>query len=276
MKMSELTTIGRSFDPSYPTNRAIAIVTILVMVGGALFQLVSGEGWGEGVLWGANAGLSVLLTWVLCRELDPDHALSAFVAVGLALVGLFLWGVPRLAVIFWLIVVMRLVNRTTGAPAGLLDSLGVLGLGSWLSLQGNWGYGIITAAAFLLDSQLPRRARRQLIPAALAVTATVTSAIVGRNVPWDGPASVVGGLTGLAVSVLFLPVLLSARRLESVGDRSQEPLEPIRVQAAQVLALLTAVEAAILGGTAAISLLLPLWAAVVGALLYCFYLAVKP
>jgi hypothetical protein len=87
---------------------------------------------------------------------------------------------------------------------------------------------------------------------------------------------VVGGLTGLAVSVLFLPVLLSARRLESVGDRSQEPLEPIRVQAAQVLALLTAVEAAILGGTAAISLLLPLWAAVVGALLYCFYLAVKP
>ncbi|MGD8968241.1 MAG: hypothetical protein PVI07_12095, partial [Anaerolineae bacterium] len=142
MKISDVTSINRAIDFNYPSNRAIAIVTILVVVGGAFSELLSGGGWGESILWGVNAGLSVFLTWALCRELDPDHALSAFVAVGLALVGLVLWGLPRLAVILWMIMVMRIVNRTTGLAAGLLDSLAVLGLGSWLSLEGNWGYGV--------------------------------------------------------------------------------------------------------------------------------------
>ena len=83
-----LTTVGRAIDLSYPTNRAIAIVTGVVMVGGTLSQLLSEGGWGQSLVSGANAGLSVFLTWALCRELDPDHAVSAFVAVGLALIGL--------------------------------------------------------------------------------------------------------------------------------------------------------------------------------------------
>jgi hypothetical protein len=84
----------------------------------------------------------VFLAWVLCRELDPDHDLSAFVAVGLALGGLFLWGLTRLVVLLWLILILRVVNRTMGLPAGILDSLAVLGLGIWLSFGGNWGYGV--------------------------------------------------------------------------------------------------------------------------------------
>jgi hypothetical protein len=87
---------------------------------------------------------------------------------------------------------------------------------------------------------------------------------------------VLGGLIGLALSALFLPVMLSARHVESVGDRSQEPLKPIRVQAAQVLALLTAVETITLGGTATLGTLVPLWAALLGASIYWLYLVVKP
>ncbi|MGD8969512.1 MAG: hypothetical protein PVI07_18560 [Anaerolineae bacterium] len=275
MNVSDIISLHRPLDFDYVTNRAIAIVTIVVMAGGAVFQFLSGGGWGESTLWGARAGLSVFLTWALCRELDPDHAFSAFVAAGLALAGLFFWGPPRLGVILWLIAVMRVVNRTTGAPAGLLDSLGVLGLGSWLSLRVNWGYGVITALAFLLDSQLPQRARRQLVPAFLGVIATGIAAIVGRKLAWEGPPSVVGGLIGLALSALFLPVVLSARHLTSVGDRSQQRLEPNRVQAAQILALLTGVETAILGGMDAIGALVPLWAAVLGASITWLYLVVR-
>jgi hypothetical protein len=275
MKLSDMTSISRSIDLDYPSNRAIAIVTILVVVGGALSQFLSGGGWGESILWSANGGVSIFLTWALCRELDPDHAVSAFVAAGLALLGLVFWGLPRLAAILWLIMVVRVVNRTTGLAAGLLDSLAVLGLGSWLSLEGNWGYGVINALAFLLDSQLPPRARRQLILAVLAVTVTLAIALVGDEPPWEGRPSLLGGLIGLALSVLFLPVILTARHLESVGDRSQQPLEATRVQAAQMLALLTGVETLIVGGTAAIGALLPLWAAVLGASIFWLYLVVK-
>jgi hypothetical protein len=275
MKMSDLTSIGRTIDFDYPSNRAIAIVTFIVTVGGALLQFLSGGRWGESILWGVNAGVGIFLTWALCRELDPDHALSAFVAAGLALLGLGFCGLPRLTVILWLVMVMRVVNRTTGLAAGLLDSLAVLGLGSWLSLQENWSYGAINALAFLLDSRLPRRVPRQLIFAVLALMATLTIALVGVERLWEGPPSVLGGLIGLALSALFLPVILTARDLESVGDRSQEPLEPTRVRAAQLLALLTGVEIFIEEGAAAVGALAPLWAAVLGASMYWLYLVVK-
>jgi hypothetical protein len=137
-----LTTVGRLIDLRYPTNRAIAIVSFLITPGTALLQRPSGVTWVQNALWGAQAGLSVFLAWVLCRELDPDHDLSAFVAVGLALGGLFLWRLPRLAVLLWLILVLRVINRTSGLTAGILDSLTTLGLGIWLSFGGNWGYGV--------------------------------------------------------------------------------------------------------------------------------------
>jgi hypothetical protein len=80
----------------------------------------------------------------------------------------------------------------------------------------------------------------------------------------------------VALSAACVPVILSTRTLESVGDRSQEPLEPARVQAAQVLALMTGVEAGFAGGAAAIGALLPLWAAALGASITWLYTTLRP
>lgn len=276
MKASGLTTIGRPVDLDYPTNRAIAIASLLVMFGAALLQRFSGVTWVQSAFWGAQAGLAVFLAWALCRELDPDHHLSAFVAAALALGGLCLWGLPRFAVLFWLMLVVRVVNRTTGLPAGILDSLGVLGLGLWLSLQGNWGYGVITALAFLLDSRLPIPAPRQLVFAILGAVGTVATAILGGDLPWDGAPSVRGGLIAAAVAASFLPVTWESRSVTSVGDQTGKALEPVRVQAAQAVALLVGVETAVLGGIPALGALMPLWAAILGASLYWVYRSLKP
>jgi hypothetical protein len=276
MNRATLTTVGRSIDLSYPTNRAIALVSLVVMVGAALLRRLSGASWIQSALWSAQAGLSVFLAWALCRELDLDHDLSAFVAVGLALGGLFLWGLPRLSVVLWLMLVVRVVNRTMGLPAGILDSLGVLGLGIWFSLEGNWAYGVVTVAAFLLDSQLPTRAPRQLVFAILGVLGTATAAILGGALPGDGELSVLGGLIALAASVSFVPVIVESRDITSVGDETGRPLEPIRVQAAQVLTLIVGLETALLGGIPAFGSLMPLWAAVLGASFYWLYRTLIP
>ncbi len=275
MNTSVITTIGRPIDLNYPTNRAVAILSSLVLVGATLLQRVSGLPWIQSALWGAQAALSVFLAWALCRELDPDHAMSAFVAFALALGGLCLWGLPSLAVLFWIILIVRVVNRTVGLPAGILDSLAVLALGLWLSVQGNWGYGLITALAFLLDAQLPIRAPRQVVFAILGVLGTVITAILEGAVPSDGAPSLWGGLIALGASALFLPVMVESRRISTQGDRTGEPLEPIRVQAAQALALLVGMETAVLGGVGAVGSLMPLWAAVLGASLTWLYRALK-
>lgn len=276
MNRSTLTTVGRPVDLSYPTNRAIAVVSLVVTVGAAILQRLSGASWIQSALWGAQAGLSVFLAWAFCRELDPDHALAAFVAAGLGLGGLFLWGLPNFTVLLWLILILRLINRTMGLPAGMLDSLTVLGLGIWLSLQGNWAYGVVTAVAFLLDSQLPIRAPRQLVFAVLGVLGTTTAAVLAEALPWDGGLSLLGALVALAALSAFVPVIMESQDITSVGDQTGKPLEPVRVQAAQVLVLLVGLETAFLGGIPALGSLMPLWAAVLGASLCWFYRTLQP
>lgn len=96
------TSINRPIDPKYPTNRAIALFALIVMIVGGIFQLLTGTGWLLGGFWGLGAGITVFFVWAICRELDPDHDLSAFVAASLALLGLFFWELPGLLELLWL------------------------------------------------------------------------------------------------------------------------------------------------------------------------------
>jgi len=264
VKWTDISSVGRAIDPAYATNRAIAVVSLVVMTGGLLCQRLSGAPWLASAMWGAQAGLTVFLAWALCRELDPDHPAAAFLAAGLALVAVLAWTLPKLSVILWFLILVRVINRTAGLPAGVLDTLGLVGLAGWLSLSGNLGYGLITSIALFLDSQLPDPARRQLPFALLSATVMVVVAILGSGSLWEAP-SLMGGLVALGLSVVFLPVILAARSVDAVGDRTGDRLAPARVRAAQVLALFTGVETAFFEGPSALVTLAPLWASVLGA-----------
>jgi hypothetical protein len=272
MRISDMTAIGRPIDLNYPTNRAIAALTIVVIVGGTIFRLLAGVEWIQSALWGIAAGFAVFLTWALGRELDPDHDLSAFVAAGLSLIGLLVFNPPNLSVLFWVLVLVRIVNHTVGLPARILDSLLLLGLGSWLALQGNWIYGLMTALAFFLDSQLSPPHRRHLLFAGIALLATVILFSFNGSVLGEGKLSLPALLAVSATSVLFVPVMMASRQLRTVSDQTSEPLNPKRVQAAQVIALLTGIQVALWDGDSGLVSLMPLWAAVLGASLYRLFI----
>ena len=281
MKITRISSIGRPIDVNYPTNRAILIWTLVVAVAGATVQVLAGEGWVSGGLWGVNAGLAVFLAWAMCRELDPDHPLSAFVAASLATAGLLpavgrvSYPPPQLLVILWLLVAVRVVNRTTGLPATVLDSLGLLGLGTWLSYQGNWGYGALTVIALLLDGQLPDSQRRQRVFAGIEAVVVAVIALLG-DTPWgNGGTAVWPGLLAVGISALFAPVLIAARSVEGVGDETGQRLSGVRVQAGQGIALLAGIQAALWSGEAGLVAMLPLWAAVVGASIYWLFSKAK-
>jgi hypothetical protein len=274
MKISKIASVARPIDPSYPTNRAIVALVIVVVVGAAVLHLVTGKGWPQSGLRSIGAGMAVFFAWALCRELDPDHDLSAFVATGLALVGLFFWDLPNLGALLWVLLVVRIVNRTAGLPATVLDSLAVLGLGGWLSVQGNWGYGVITTTALFLDSQLVPRNRRQILFAGLGVAITIVAAVMNGAIWGEGDVSPLAGLIGLGISVVFVPVVVGAGRVESVGDETGEVLRPVRVQMGQGLALLAGVAVAFWGGEVGLVSMLPLWAAALGGSIYWLVMAI--
>ncbi|BAC89758.1 hypothetical protein [Gloeobacter violaceus] len=267
MKLSDLTAIGRPVDPSYPTNRTIALIAGITAVGGSVIQLFLGAPWLQSALWGFTAGISVFLAWAIARELDPDRDLSAFVAAGLAIVGTGIWGLPNLGILLWLMLVVRVVNRTTGLSVKWSDSLAVLALGGWLAFQGNWAYAALTAVALWLDSRLPPANRPQVVFAGLGVVLTLVVLAWGEAAPAAGVSFAAGALA-VGLAAVFLPVGIGSGRLVSVGDEDGEALVPIRVQAAQALALSVGIETALWGGAAGLSALTPFWAAVVGTAAY--------
>jgi hypothetical protein len=269
VKLSDVTALGRTpIDPRYPTNIAIAVLALGVTIAGTVIRLLSGGALLESALWGIGAGFVLFLTWALGRELDPDHDLSAFVGVGLALVALLLPDTPSLLVVLWLLLVLRLVSRTVGLPAKPLDSLAVLGLGAWLTWQGYWMVGLLTAIAFLLDGLLSPPLRYHLFASGLTLAATVILSIFHEDVAMISGPTMPVVLSSLVMAGLFLIVIATSRQLKAVGDASGEPLNPRRVQAAQVLALLTALLFAWWAGASGVEALLPLWAAMIGVSLY--------
>ena len=269
MKLNDFTALARTpIDLSYPTNRAIAVLTTVVAIAGAILHLLRGTTPLESVLWGIAAGLAVFLTWALGRELDPDHDLSAFVGAGLVLIALLLVDAPSLLLILWLLSVLRTVNRTVGLPAKPLDSLWVLGLSAWLTWQGYWMVGLVTAVAFLLDGLLPPPLRRQLLASGLAFLATVILSIFHGGMAMESGPTMLVVVFSIVVAGLFLPVIAITREVEAVGDATGEVLNPRRVQAAQVVALLTAILFAWWAGASGLITLLPLWAAMIGVGLY--------
>jgi hypothetical protein len=70
------------------------------------------------------------------------------------------------------------------------------------------------------------------------------------------------------VTILFAPLIATYRRVEARGDYSGETLEPTRVRAAQVTALISALLVGLLTGLSGVASLLPLWSAFLGVALF--------
>jgi hypothetical protein len=269
MKLTDITTLGRTpIDPSYATNRAIAALALVATIAGAILRLLSGAALLESVWWGIGVGFVAFLTWALGRELDPDHDLSAFVGVGLVLVGLLFLDTPSMLLILWLLLVLRLVNRTVGLPARPLDSLTVLGLGAWLTWQGYWMVGLTTAAAFLLNGLLSPPLRVHLFASGLTFVATVVLSLYTGYAAMESSVTMPVLVSSVVMAALFLAVIATSCEVQAVGDATGKPLDPRRVQAAQSLGLLTALLFTWWAGVSGVVALLPLWSAMAGVGLY--------
>lgn len=266
--INDFTAIARPVDPSFPTNRAIAILTAIVLTGSAALQFLAGSGFLQSLTWGISVAFSFFLAWALGRELDPDHDLSAFAAAGLTLVGTLIFDLPNIMTLFWILLLMRLLNRTVGLPAGVLDSLSILGLAAWLTIQGGWVYGLVTTAAFLLDSLLSSAQKRHLLFAAFAFMITIVSLGLNSSSFWAVNLFRAATLVIVGSSFLFLVVPLTTRELKSVGDRTGQLLRPERVQVAQLLFLLASILIVLHAGDSGLVSTLPLWAAILAVSVY--------
>lgn len=267
MKAGRLSSLTRSIDLNYPTNRVIVIITLLFLLGITGLQLFIGRYISSAFYSGLKAGASVFFAWAFARELDPDNEFSAFFAAFLGCTGFLFFPSPFLLALFLELLLIRIVNRSTGMPSKTSDSLAVLLLSGWISLHGNWIFGLLTSLAFFLDSFLPAPAHHNRVFGGAAFIISVLAFLQSAGQE-SNFLDVQSGLFMLSAALLFIPIFLSSQKIRSGGDITGIPLDPFRVQAAQLISLLSACLLTALRGWAGIESLMPLWGAISGISFY--------
>jgi len=236
------TGLGRSVDPSFPTNGAILLLASLALVVGTLLSVRGDSGWLYGGLLGVNAAVTVFLAWALTRELAPDDEVASFVAAVLAGVTWFALGRQSLLIAAVLLVALRLVNRSTGKATEPVDELLVLPLFAFAAWAVSWPLGLVGSAAFALDAALPsplgqveRRHHRPMSVLLLALTALrLVAGTPGIQVP-DRPFVL------LFLAVLAMGAALLYPTPRSRGDVDGEVLVDARVRSALLLGIFATV-----------------------------------
>ena len=244
-RLYQLTSIGRPLDPAWPTNKAVMIILPVVLLAGIALRLwLTGMGAGPAAMSGLMLALIAFVGWALARELAPDDQASAFIAMAVATIAG--WRNPQAGVliVFATMALVRIVNRSTGLPARLGDSLAVLALTFVVVYTTDSPFFALAAAvAFALDGGLRDPVRRHWLFALVCVIGMVVY-MVDHDVTFDmltAPDTLAEWMSVLFL-VLFVFYLLRLPAPASSGDIDGKPLSHRRVRGGGLVALLAAAQ----------------------------------
>ena len=259
------TSIARPIDPAYLTNRALLIVLPVVGLLSAGLAFLHDLG-GDPLSAALSGALVAFAAWALTRELAPDHNGAAFVALAIAWIANVAFGTSLVLLLFVAIVLVRVVNRSTGLPLRPLDTLGVIGFCTWAAISTEQPLILLVASlAFLLDAMLEEPLRRHYLAAAVCVPVFV----------WvlDGHANLIASDLAvrdwLLIGASALGVALFAKTNPepvSYCDISPDRLDLVRVNVGLIVGWLLGVQALLTNGRSA-WLETPFWACMIALLL---------
>jgi len=264
MRISSISSLARVVDPRYPTNFAILTIASLVGAGYLIFNLNTGADLLSALGAAFSFAVSVFLTWALSREIDPEHELAAFAGLLLVIPGYLALGAPDLIMVLTILLLVRMLNQTTGLPPKLLDLLSILALASVLLVRGAWILGFFCSAAFILEAWLGELRKRYLLFSGLMAVLTLISIFIFRPLSPSIETTPAQIVFVISATLIFIPLIFNTRRIEVICDYQPEKLKPVRVQAGQVFAISSAILVWLIAGFSGIVDLLPLWSSFIG------------
>ena len=201
----------------------------------------------------ASAALSGLLvgfaSWALTRELAPDDEAAAFLALAIAWpLALFL-GADAVLIVFVVLFLVRIVNRSTGLACRPFDTLSVFGLSTWASYSlGQPLLLPVAATAFALDAWLGEGHRFHYVAAAVCLGAF---AWLGLDELSLNPAPVTDWLWFASIAVACGLVMMNTKTPVSACDVGPDRLNAARVNAGLGVGLLVGAQLLLSAGTQA-------------------------
>lgn len=219
-------TLVRKVDIHYTTNRLILVCSI---ISGIIGYFMTGS---------FSSGLSIsggtFLTWALTREVDPKHEYSAFISAALSLANLFFFEAYSLLVLFWIILLLRMISGVCGSALTLLDYSLVFGFTAYLSVSSeNSIYLVpffIASVSLLVNKEKPRIS---LIFSVLAAVVFLIESFYFNFLSISDPfVSTMVDILLISVLILF-PVFIHSSGIAEVQDDKGKPVHAKRMNFSQ-------------------------------------------
>ena len=264
-KPTIITAIGRPISPTYRPNLMMLIVVSLI--GLVVFAVNYSAGIDSAAPSAILAVMAAGSSWVVARELDPEHDYSAF--VGMIPAVLLLEGGIDLWTIGAFIMLMRVLSRVVGPPAYIGDSIMVtIVVGFAIFATGGWLMGVIGILFFALDTRLPNPLPRHMIFAGGIALITLFSVLTQ-----DIHALTLPSLETVLVLVLivtgYMIQIIRTDKIDITADYGEKyPINQTRVKISMLMSVLGVLAISLWGGEDAIHQVIPIWTATVGVVVY--------
>ncbi len=222
-------------------------------------------------LYGFRIALVIFINWAIVRELHPDAPWAAFVVVGITSVVLFFLPDPDLQMLFFMLLALRLLTRTTGIDARIPDVLLLIIFTAWLLYQGNLSAGVFATAAFWLNSRLPQPQPWHKYIALLLALATTYSVYLNTRYSMPATLSIYINILIITLATGFALFARKMKQVQSHDDATVSPLFLKRINSAQVILLLVVTVFSLWYGDEYFNKLSPVWSAFGGIFIYAAF-----
>ena len=273
MEIDKISSIGRPLDFNYKTNKAIVIITTITIMFGLVFSILNEFTIPNVILTGVSFGITFFVSWAISREIDPDNSISAFIGLIPLFTILFFWIETNIIILFWLLISLRIINRTTGLPARIFDSGMLFVISVLMSYFYSPIFGLLSAIVFLFDTKLIDGQKFQLIFASLSLFLSIIFFTINNKVFVLPIFSMLQLLSILIITIVFAFISYFTKNVKSKGDRNNEPLSLSRIRTAQIFILFSVLLMSFveIGLTA----MIPVWCVLSGVIIHRFSLCFK-
>jgi hypothetical protein len=265
-------TLGRTIDRKYLPNQLIISITIFSFIFASLIQFFIINNILEAIFLGIILSIITFLSWALNRELYPQEEYAALAGVILFIITLPWYDVFPLIILFliWFIIILRLINQTTGLKPSIFDRFLILLFTVINSYFFSWIFLVFMVIIFLLNYKFTKE-KYDLFFILIGIILSPVL-IYFQNIFYNQDSLII--LSGLLIFLLltiFVILMWLDSDINVVGDYSNKKVPFNRIFSAQIISVFLIFGYILWFGDKSILLLLPVWCLFFCSVIFSFF-----
>ncbi len=254
---------------SRKTNRLVAGITLGTAVVILGCQLAAAAPFLEALGTAGATAFAVFMSWAIGREIDPACEWSAFVALPFTLIIALFFDGPGFVFLFFILLVSRVLNGSSGMRSTSIDSFLLIILGAILYYDGIFTALLILSPVFIFDAHLHPQNRKQNIFALISPFLFLVMLLIVPGISFTAETVDIyklGSLLLLAAAFMVLSILSSDKPV--YDDKNKMILLRQRISLARLVPVVLIITALVFEGPRAFVLLYPAGLAYYGTAFY--------